>query len=159
MATRRRVFASLFNHLINHIVRSLGRRFTPTENKSMALLSPVRKLVGFALAMLIIATSVQPVQAQFRSGEFRGHWLTSNSTTADSHGILDTVLYISEESEGQTGRKGSSQRLGTGDPVAVEAAIPLANPFSLAHDVPSYRAVDADSGLFLSPLKTGPPAL
>jgi hypothetical protein len=125
----------------------------------MALLSSVRKLVGFALAMLIIATSLQPVQAQFRSGEFRGHWVTSNSTAADSHGILDTALYISEENEGPAGRKGSSQRLGTGDPVAIDIAIPLANPFSLARYVPSYRAIDADNGLFLSPLKTGPPSL
>ncbi len=119
----------------------------------------MRKLVGLTLAMLIIATSVQPVQTQFRYGEFRGHWLTSNSSTADPHGILDAALYLSEDSEGQTGRKGPSQRLGMGDPVATDVTIPPANPFSSDRYVPPYRAVHADGGLFLSPLKTGPPSL
>jgi hypothetical protein len=124
----------------------------------MTLFSCMRKLMGFALAMLIIATSVQPVQAQLRYSEFRGHWLTSNSSAADPHGILDAALYLSEESEGQTGRKGPSQRLGTGDPVATDVTIPSATLFSIDHDVPPYRAVHADGEQFLSPLKTGPPS-
>ncbi len=119
----------------------------------------MRKLVAFALAMLVVATSVQPVQAQFRHGELHGHWLTSNSSAGDSHGILEAALYISEESESQTGRKGPSQRIATGEPVAIGVAVPFADPFFIHGHVPSYRAAHADSGLYLSPLKTGPPSL
>lgn len=119
----------------------------------------MRKLVAFALAMLVVATSVQPVHAQFRHGELHGHWLTSNSSAGDSQGILESALYISEESESQTGRKGPSQRVATGDPVATSVTIPSANLFSIDRYVPSYRAVHADDGLYLSPLKTGPPSL
>lgn len=154
------VFVSLFNHLINHIVRlirvAVSKRL---KTKSMTLFSSMRKLVGLALAMLVIATSVQPVQAQFRHGEFHGHWLTSNSSAADSHGILEAALYISEENESQTGRKGPSQRLATGDPVATEVTIPSLGLFFIDRNVPSYRAVHADDGQYLSPLKTGPPSL
>lgn len=119
----------------------------------------MRKLVGLALAMLIIATSVQPVQAQFRHGGVHGHWLTSNSSAGDTQGILEAALYISEESESQTGRKGPSQRIATGEPVAIDVAIPFADLFLIDCHVPSYRAAHADSGLYLSPLKTGPPSL
>jgi hypothetical protein len=118
----------------------------------------MRKLVGLALAMLIIATSVQPVQAQVRYGEFRSDWLTANSP-ADFCGVLDGAVYISEESGGPSGRKGRSQRLGTDDPVMAAATIqPTILFFTDRYDA-SHGTIDTYSGLFLSLRKTGPPSL
>lgn len=119
----------------------------------------MRKLLGFALAMLIIATSVQPVQAHLRYGEGRGDWLASEPSTADEQGPLDAALYISEESEWQAGRKGPSHRLGADEPFLILVEAPLAVLIPILRYVPPYRAPPADTGVFLSPLKTGPPSL
>ena len=119
----------------------------------------MRKLVGFALAMLIIATSFQPVHAQLARGELGGATLVGNSSSADHQGILDAALYISEENEGQSGRKGPSHRLASDGPAAIDVTIPCAALFSVHHPVPPDRAACATGGLFLSPLKTGPPSV
>jgi hypothetical protein len=116
----------------------------------------MRKLVGFALAILIIATSVQPVQAQFSYAEFPIFWLTTDSSAADVQRMLDGALYLSEESEGPNGRR--SQRLGTSDPVMADITLQPTNLFFTDRYDASHRAIDAYDGLFLSPLKTGPPS-
>jgi hypothetical protein len=124
----------------------------------MALFSQLRKLLGFALAVVIVATSIQPIQAQLRSSEEPGSWF-ANAPWVNPHGLLDAALYISEENEGQMGRKGPSQKLGTGDPLVVIAEIPSAVLIPILRFVPPYRAPPADSGIVLSPLKTGPPSI
>jgi hypothetical protein len=125
----------------------------------MALFSQMRKLLGLALAIVIVATSIQPVQAHLRSGEEPGSWFSNAPWSANSLGALDAALYISEETESQTGRKGpSSQRLGTGDPFVVVAETPAAVLIPVPRYVLPRRAPPNDGGIFLSPLKTGPPS-
>jgi hypothetical protein len=125
----------------------------------MALFSHLRKLVGFTLAMLIFATSVQPVQAHLSYGDGHGNWLASVPSTANPHGPLDAALYIAEENEGQAGRQRPSDRLGADDPLVFIGEISAATTIAIPRDVPPYRTARADSGVFLSPLKTGPPSV
>jgi len=124
----------------------------------MVLFSHLRKLLGFALAMLIVATSIQPVQAHLSYGEGHGAWLASSPSTTDSVSPLDSAIYISEETEAQAGRKGPSHRLGADEPVLIVVELPSAVLIPILPYVPPYRAPPADGGIFLSPLKTGPPS-
>jgi hypothetical protein len=127
----------------------------------MVLFSHLRKLLGVTLAMLIFATSVQPVQAHVNStedcGEGRGAWLVNAPSTTNSHGPLDSALYISEENEGQASRKGPS--FGADEPALMLVELPSAVLLPIVRYIPPYRAPPADNGVFLSPLKTGPPSL
>lgn len=123
----------------------------------MVLFSHLRKLLGFALAMLIVATSIQPVQAHLSYAEGRGSWMASSPSTTDSVSPLDAAIYISEENEAQAGRKGPSHRVGADEPLLIVVELPSAVLIPIPPYVP-YRAPPADGGIFLSPLKTGPPS-
>ena len=118
----------------------------------------MRKLLGFALAMLIVATSVQPVQARLGYVEGHGSWIASLPTAIDPFGSFDAALYISEE-ENQAGRKGPSHRLGADEPALTVVELPAAVLIAVSRFAPPHRAPPADVGIFLSPLKTGPPSL
>jgi hypothetical protein len=125
----------------------------------MALFSHLRKLLGLTLAMLIVATSVQPVQARLSYVDGNGTWIASLPTAIDPLGSLDAALYISEENENQAGRKGPSHRLGADEPTLIVVELPSAVLIPVLLHVPPYRAPPADTGVFFPPLKTGPPSL
>lgn len=127
----------------------------------MALFSHLRKLLGLALAMLIVATSVQPVQARLSYVDGSGAWIASLPTAIDPLGSLDAALYISEENENQAGRKGPSHRLGADEPALIVVELPsvVLIPVPVLLYVPQYRAPPADTAAFSPPLKTGPPSL
>lgn len=125
----------------------------------MAPLSPLRKLVSFVVAILIATTLLQPVQARLISADGDGAWTLSAPANTNSHGLLGTDLYISEESDGQMGRKGPSQRLGQDDPLTLIAEIFADVLISPLRYAPPYAAPIEQGGFFLSPLKTGPPAI
>jgi hypothetical protein len=124
----------------------------------MALFSHLRKLLGLALAILIVATSVQPVQARLGYVEGNGSWIASLPTALDPLGSFDAALYISEE-ENQAGRKGPSHRLGADEPALIVVELPAVVLIPIIRFAPPHRAPPADVGIFLSPLKTGPPSL
>ncbi len=127
----------------------------------MVLFSHLRKLIGVALAMLIFATSIQPVQASLNApedcGEGRGTWLVNAPSTTNSHGSLDAVLYLSEENEAQAYRKGPS--FNEDELALMLVEIPSAVLLPIVRYVSPHRAPPADDGVFLSTLKTGPPSL
>lgn len=125
----------------------------------MALFSHLRKLLGLALAMLIVATSVQPVQARVSYVDGHGASIASVPSAMDPLGSFDAALYISEENEGPAGRKGPSHRLGAGEPALIVVELPVAVLIPVIRFAPPHRAPPADDGIFLSPLKTGPPSL
>jgi len=115
--------------------------------------------MSFVVAMLIAVTFLQPVQAHLISGEGGGGWSLSAPLDSNSHGLPDSEFYIAEENDGQFGRKGQTHRLGLGDPLTVVSEVPAAALISLIRYAPHYRTPLDEGGLFLSPLKTGPPSI
>ena len=115
--------------------------------------------MSFVVAVLIATTLLQPVQARLIAAEADGVWTVSAPSNTSTHGLLGTDLYISEENDGQMGRKGSSQRLGQGDPLTLIAELFADVLISPLRHAPPYAAPIEQGGFFLSPLKTGPPAI
>ena len=115
--------------------------------------------MAFVMAMMIIASSLLPVQARLISGEGTSEWSASSSPDSDLQELQDGALYISEENDEQSSRKGPSHRLGLDDPLMVVAEIPAAVFIPILQYDSFYLPPHADSGLFLSFLKTGPPTI
>lgn len=126
---------------------------------AMALFSSLRKLLGFVLAMLVVVTSIQPAQARSAYAQVYGPCGVSNPASADPSDSVATALYISEESEEQSGCKSRSQRLGSNDVPLVAVGASPASVCSAFRYVPPCRAAHSAGGLFFSPLKTGPPSV
>lgn len=117
--------------------------------------------MGFALAMLVIVSSSQPIQAQFHYGERSGHCTISNPASADPYENVDAALYITEESGEEFGDKSRAHCLASDsdDPPSLAAAVPTAEFYSSFRWNLPESVSRTDGERFRSSLKTGPPSV
>lgn len=126
----------------------------------MAILSELRKLVAFGLAILIVAMSLQPVQALSFYDENTSEPSAGPPSISNALGPRDERLSIFDDNDDDLpGDKGQSNRLGQGDPLAVIAEGPAATFPPLHRQGQAKRPALAVGASFSSPLKTGPPSL